>query len=192
MGAGETVAMRPMLPALRGRREFLLVLRGRRGFLTLLIAMWVFSSCAGKKRCDAFGRVAFSDLLRLAVEVGGGVVRATRIIVLSRFGKFLLKDVFGVRCCEDLQDLECISECRGVGVKAKVPLAAGHVAAPTPAFPEEDQRNKGSEEPETECDARVDQDGTSIARRERCAKRQGDPSGARLTRTGTMGSFGVS
>jgi hypothetical protein len=93
-----------------------------------------------------------------------GIVRAPGILVLSRFGKFLLEDLFGVGFREGLQNLECIPECSGIRVEAKMALAAGLVAAPTPAFPEEDQRNTGSEEPETEGSGRVDQDGTSLAR----------------------------
>ena len=95
--------------------------------------------------------------------MGCGIVRAARILVLSWFGKFLLEDVFGVRGCEDLQDLECIPECRSVGVVAETPLAAGFVAAVTPALPEKDYGDQSSEEPKTECDTRIDQDATSIA-----------------------------
>jgi len=96
--------------------------------------------------------------------MGGGIVRATRLVVLSRLSKFLLEDLFGVWLREALQNLECVSECGGTGVEAKTALATGPVAAPAPALPEEGQRDTESEEPKTEGSERVGQGGTFLAR----------------------------
>jgi hypothetical protein len=112
--------------------------------------------------------------LSLAEEMSGGIVGAARILVVSGFGEFLLEDFFGVGLRQALENLECISEGRGVGVVAKTAFAVGLVAAIPPAFPEEDDGDKGSEEPETEGGKSVDQEVTSIAPRGAvCAKTRG-------------------
>jgi hypothetical protein len=140
------------------------------------VAPWssrVPSATPGQIRCHAVGWSASKDLLRLAVQVGCGIVGAVRVFVISRFGKFLLEDVFDVGLCNRLQNLKCISQRTRVRVVAKLALASRLVMAPMPAFPEEDQRDKRGEKPKTERNARVDQDRISIAREERCTKRQG-------------------
>ena len=98
----------------------------------------------------------------------------------------MLEDIFGVRCGEDLQDVECISKGGGIRIKAEMTLAAGLIAAVAPALPKEDCGDTGSEEPETGCGERVDHKRPPSLRGERCAQRQGGPSRARLGADGFL------